>query len=194
MSKSPASAIHIGLSSWIIQDGNYGDFTAGEQTKFALEFAALDDLKTAVNGPLMAKHLGASRYRVRARVAFVADRAVVIDADDFMAFCTQPLEGAQLGAFVEGNVYLGIDPFFYFENLHAVPGMPPLSYRWIVREIRLETTPWRDSRLPDGTRLRERDDSQESYAAVSATHAWEDDDGNAHYVLSCAREGEPEPP
>jgi hypothetical protein len=28
----------VGVSSWIIQDGNYDDFEAGKSCKFALEF------------------------------------------------------------------------------------------------------------------------------------------------------------
>lgn len=29
----------VGVSAWIIQDGNYGDFHAGDFAKFALEFS-----------------------------------------------------------------------------------------------------------------------------------------------------------
>ncbi len=194
MSNSAEPAIHVGLSSWIIQDGNYGDFTVGQHAKFALEFGALNELRPATEGPLSAAYLGASRYRVRARVAFVAKKVWVIDAGAFMAFREQPREGAQLGAFVEGDVYLGIDPFFYFEGLYKIRGMPPLSYRWIVREIQLETTPWRDGRLANGTRTRERDESKESFAPVTATNAWHDDGGLGHYILSCVRESGPEMP
>lgn len=67
-----------------------------------------------------------------------------------------------------------------------VPRMRPLSHRW------LETTPWRDGRLPNGTRTRERDDSKESYTPVA--NAWHDDGGHGHYVLRCTRESEPEMP
>src|SRR5437870_1903422 len=31
---------NIGLASWIIQDGNYPDFSLGDQRRFALEFSA----------------------------------------------------------------------------------------------------------------------------------------------------------
>jgi len=107
------SFINVGLSSWIIQDGNYGDFTVGQHAKFALEFGALGELRPATEGPLSAEHLGASRYRVRARVVFLAEGVWVIDAGAFMTFQERPHESTQLGAFVEGDVYLGIDPFFW---------------------------------------------------------------------------------
>ena len=37
--------INVGLSSWIIQDGNYEDFAVGQEQRFALEFYAPDGLK-----------------------------------------------------------------------------------------------------------------------------------------------------
>jgi hypothetical protein len=194
VSNDLAPAIHIGLSAWIIQDGNYGDFSIGQHAKFALEFGALDTLRPVADGLVTAEYLGAARYRVRARVAFVSDSVWVIDVGAYMAFSEGPPEGAQLGALVQGDVYLGIDPFFYFEGLCKIPSMPPLSYRWLIREIQLETTPWRDGRLPNGTRTRERDDSKESFAPTTATNAWHDDGGHGHYVLSCEREGGPEMP
>ncbi|MCB9653530.1 MAG: hypothetical protein H6729_05315 [Deltaproteobacteria bacterium] len=182
------------MSSWIIQDGNYGDFTVGQHAKFALEFWARDGLRPAPAGPLTAGHLGASRYQVRARVAFVGDGVWVVDAGSFLAYRDQPPKDARVGAFVEGDLYLGIDPFGYFECLSKVPGMPPLSYRWLIREIQLETTPWVEGRLPNGAVSRERDDSKESFAPVSSTDAWHDDGGDGHYVMTCVRESGPEMP
>ena len=36
----------VGLASWIIQDGNYGDFKRGDRKAFALEFWASAKLDT----------------------------------------------------------------------------------------------------------------------------------------------------
>ena len=33
--------LNIGIDSWIIQDGNYGNFVVGQDTKFAIEFYPL---------------------------------------------------------------------------------------------------------------------------------------------------------
>lgn len=186
--------LHVGLSAWIIQDGNYGDFAVGQQAKFALEFGELDGLGRADEGPPGAIHLNGSRYRVRARVAFVAAGVWVIDAGSFMAYGERPPDDARVGAWVEGDVYVGIDPFFYFEGLYKIVGMPSLSYSWLVREILRETTPWRDGVLPNGTQVRCRDETKEAYAPTSATDAWQDDDGHGHYVLGCVQQGEPGPP
>ena len=34
----------VGLASWVVQDGNYGDFARGKRAAFALEFFALESL------------------------------------------------------------------------------------------------------------------------------------------------------
>lgn len=135
------SLTRVGLSAWIIADGNYADFVVGQKAKFALEFYPSHGLNVAQDGPPVAQHLKASHYRVRAQVVFADANVWVIDAGSFMAFCEQrPPEHGRVGAWVEGEIYLGIDPFFYFEYLHRMDGMPPLTYSWIVREIARETT------------------------------------------------------
>lgn len=101
----------------------------------------------------------------------------------------KPPAGLRANDILEGEVYVGIDPFFYFEELHTMPNMPPLSYRWLVREIQRETTPWRDGTLENGTPVRTRDETRVSYVPASGTDAWHDDDGHGHYVLACLREG-----
>jgi hypothetical protein len=187
VTEAAGPTIHVGVSSWIIQDENYGDFTVGQHATFALEFDALEALRPGADGPVRAEHLGASTYRVRARVVFVTEAVWVIDAGDFRAFQERPPSSAQLGALVEGDVYLGIDPFSYVERLSAIPGMPPLSDRWIVQGIELETTPWLEVRQPDGRQSLTRDDDTPSFTQVTATNAWHDDRGHGHYVLNCVR-------
>jgi len=61
---------NIGLDSWIIQDGNYPDFTAGDERRFALEFApkkvSLDSSKH-----VHTEHISGARYRFAGEVLFV---------------------------------------------------------------------------------------------------------------------------
>jgi len=66
---------------------------------------------------------------------------------------------------VEGEVYLGIDPFFYFEDLYRMDGMPPLSYTWLVRQIMLETTPWIEAKDAKGCQIRRVMNQRESFRA-----------------------------
>jgi hypothetical protein len=184
--------LHIGVSSWIIQDGNYDDFTVGQRAEFALEFGVLDVLRPASKGPVEAQLIGEARYRIRARVVFVASGVWVIDAGSFMAYREQwsTNDAPQAGDLVEGGVYVGIDPFFYFEGLHKLPGMPSLTYPWLVRGILLETTPWIEARDERGRLLRTRDTTRESFATAATTNAWHDDGGYGHYVLLCEMTGE----
>lgn len=187
--------LHVGLSAWIIQDGNYGDFEVGQEAKFALEFYPPQDLRAGPPGPAVAEHITASRYRIRGRVVFSGLWAWVIDTGLFMAFqqATPPIY-AVVGNWLEGTIYLGIDPFFYFEELHRVDGMPPLSYKWLVRELLRETTPWNEGTDELGRTLKSRDESRESFLPATKTDAWHDDGGYGHYVLRCDQLTGPEKP
>jgi hypothetical protein len=101
----------------------------------------------------------------------------------------EPPPVAKQGTWIEGEVYLGIDPFFYFEDLHALPGMPALQYEWNIRSIFLETTSWLSVKDETGRTIRTRDEQHESFIEVAETNAWDDDGGNGHYVLECERVG-----
>ena len=78
---------------------------------------------------------------------------------------------ATLEAAVTGDVYLGVDPFFYFERLCRLPGMPELRYDWQINSILLETTPWISGSDASGREVRQRDESRISYRQVERTDA-----------------------
>jgi hypothetical protein len=178
----------VGLSSWIIQDGNYSDFAAGSAAKFALEFYP-HAMQFAQSGEEQSERIRASRYHVRGQVLYANRSAWVIDFG-IMAYQNQePRWTVNKGSWVEGEIYLGIDPFFYFEELHALPGMPPLQYEWRIRNIFLETTPWLSAKDETGRTVLTRDEQRESFIEIAETHAWEDDQGRAHYILQCERIG-----
>jgi len=98
-----------------------------------------------------------------------------------------PPSVARLEHCVEGEFYLGIDPFFYFEDLYALPGIPTLQYHWQIKSISLETTPWLTNVNSAGGTTLSRDETRESFQEVAATNAWADDEGHAHYLLECER-------
>jgi len=176
--------LFVGVSSWIIQDGNYGDFTVGDIAKFALEFYP-HSMEPAQSQEQIIDRIKASRYRVRGRVIYASQSAWVIDFGP-MAYQNQAAPPRfETDSWVEGEVYLGIDPFFYFEELYALPGMPTLQHEWHIRRLFLEKTPWLTTTDDRGRITLTRDEQQESYIEVPKTYAWEDDNGNAHYVLEC---------
>src|SRR5947208_2301757 len=134
--------LYVGLSAVIIQDGNYGDFKVGQKVSFALEFEPREDMQLSLKRPPATEHLMGNRYRLRGRIVFLAPNAWVIDTGSFLAFEKgKPPAGATIGAWADAEVYLRIDPYFYFEGLHRVAGMPPLTYTWHVRRIMREKSP-----------------------------------------------------
>lgn len=194
MDSATKTLLQIGLDSWIIQDGNYPDFSVGQRAKFALEFYPMEEMQTVPKGALSAEYLRTSCYRIRARVLFSEDGLWAIDAGAFLAYQEfSAVKKMAVGSYVEGEICLGIDPFFYFEGLHSVPGMPALSYQWMVREIKLSATPWIEGKDPSGRTIQYRDESREAWVAVKATDAWHDDGGIAGYLLGCELVGGPEP-
>lgn len=72
---------HLSIASWVIQDGNYPDFTKGQRDEFAVEFNAPEDLARRPGGGRRAKHESAGWYSIEATVAAVAKNAWVLTAD-----------------------------------------------------------------------------------------------------------------
>lgn len=178
--------IYIGLSSWIIQDGNYGDFRVGQIAKFALEFNPISLLR-AQSYEKHFEHVKLDRYWIRGQVVYADATACVIDFG-LMAYKYRHLPGiATTGTWIEGEISLAVDPMFYFKELHARPGMPALQYDWRIKGISLETTPWLTTKNESGGHTLTRDESKKSFKEIAETHAWDDDDGNAEYVLECEK-------
>jgi len=177
--------MNIGLAAWIIQDGNYGEFEQDQTYRFALEFHP-QDLRPAVESaaPVLRSIVGAI-YDARGTILRVTDSSWVIDFGVPAFQDSIPPEWASVGGGVRGTVYIGIDPFFYFERLKDDPGMPDLFRRWTVDKILLETTPWMTTTDAEDRRVMTRADGPPTFAEVKATDAWHDDDGHAHYVLDC---------
>jgi len=179
-------SLYVGLNAWIIQDGNYADFRVGQKTEFALEFYPAS-LKVSDLRLKSAEHIKASQYKICGQVIFQSKTVWVLDAG-FLAYQeSKPPRYATKGAWVEGEVYVEIDPFMYFEGLNKRPGMPSLTYAFRVDQLLLETTPWITTTDENGRTLTKRDEQKESYIEVAETNAWSDDNGHAHYILKCVR-------
>lgn len=173
----------IGLSSWIIQDGNYPDFTKGQEAEFALHAAAGEIVTTP--GPEKAiKKLDGCQYEMTGQVTFVKQGLWVIDFglqafDEFQK--PEPPNELQVGAFVTGPFYVEIDPFFYFERGAKILGVPPLVYTWRIQQILMQTAPF----IETAPRTFERDPKAWGWTEIEQTNAWEDDGSHAEYLLRC---------
>ena len=100
----------------------------------------------------------------------------------------EPPSFAKIGDWVEGDIFVGIDPFFYKEYLHKLPGMPNLYYNWKVEGVLRQDTPWFSAVNEQARVTLSRDAARERWTDVQHTKAWDDDDGRESDVLRCGRQ------
>lgn len=109
-SVSPASksaivvpdTLDVGLSAWIVQDGNYGEFSVGQQTSFALEiwfreFTSFAETGSEAIGLEPDTFRGMTRYAVEAEVLHSDARWVALNAG-IRAYIDGPIFGGVGGA------------------------------------------------------------------------------------------------
>lgn len=173
--------LNIGLSSWIIQDGNYGDFEVDQDYRFALEFHATRFDPTNDQRRYL-KPLQGEDYRFCGEIIVSEAGLTVLDVG---VLCYEERRTPLPEKFAAGELSLGIDPFFWSENHRKRSDVPNLFYNWRVREIQRETTPWVETTNESGGRVFKRRPGVRSFIPVAGTNAWEDDNGSAHYVLTC---------
>jgi len=170
--------MRIGLSAWIIQDGNYPDFAVGGVRSFALEFYAQPFAISDV-GVVACTRRRNCVYDICGRVAFRKDDFTVIDFG-WRAYSEQRIV-ADVGQWIVGQLYIGIDPFMYFESWERQPDVPRIKSEWRIDRIFRETTPL----IEEKPKYFVRDESRFSEIEVSKTDAWNDEEGNASYALEC---------
>jgi len=180
--------LSIGLADWIIMDGNYRNFACGDAASFALEFYAADGLEPLPPQPPPQRrlsHIAESRYEIVAEVTHLDDGWWVIDPGIGMFREDKPPPAVRLGDWVRGTVYVGIDPFFYFERLSHLAGAPPLIYDWIVEKIDKDVSPL----IEIAPRTIGRDPQRIAWRAVEKTGWQGAAPSNGEYVLHCKRVG-----
>jgi hypothetical protein len=173
----------VSLSAWVIQDGNYGDFTVGERQRFALEYLEgslrriHEGRRSAIPTFDRAIHTG---YHVSARVAVAVPDLMILDFG-LLAYSerhppvrlTGPIESidAPAGAWVAGAIVLAVDYYAYMEIYGKRRGVPPAVYTWTITGIWRQKGPWSGSLA-----------EQVGFHPVSSTNAWADD---GLYILRC---------
>jgi hypothetical protein len=136
-----ATTLQVGLNSWIIADGNYTDFRVGEVRSFALEYYdeyGLGRLPGGGDGR-SCKPLGGCRYAVTGRTIHLSSGWAVIDVGvpAYRELYSLPPPPTRF----QGVIWLGVDPFFYFESRAKESGAPPLIFDWRIHRIQVETAP-----------------------------------------------------
>jgi hypothetical protein len=175
----------IGIDAWIIQDGNYPDFARDGRAAFALEFyAAAPLIEVEPKSSLLPSLVNTepAHYEALGRVVHVADDWWAIDVGTVLFHEEKPPINARLGNWMSGEIYVGVDPYFYFERLAHQPNAPGLIYDWKVEKIEMQTAPF-----VKRERIIIRDTAQLGWNEIAQTDAWADDDGHAEYVLHCRR-------
>jgi hypothetical protein len=125
---------NIGIEPWIIEDGNYDHFINGETREFAVEFHG--DLEIIKSPRKSAEHIRDATYKLSAEVIFSNNDILILDCG-LLIFREQIGKIFEVGSYVTGQITLGVDPFFYFEELNKIPDVPSLIYTWKIETIDL---------------------------------------------------------
>jgi hypothetical protein len=171
----------LSIAAWVIQDGNYPDFTKGQRAEFAVELYAPEGLTRTDGGARSAVADGGGWYSIDGTVVAVTDGACFVDCG-ILVYDERPPKGVAPGDGVRGRVLLSVDHYLYFEVLAQQPEIPALIYTWDLRRIRRETAPYV---LNEAQTMWVRDESRRNLVETQATDAWSDDDGHAGYVFDC---------
>lgn len=178
MSAREIHEVEILVDSWIIQDGNYGDFRVGDKVTCALEFYG--DLSATVQSAPAMTHLGQNNYQVRAQVVYLAPDAWAVDFGLAAFQEYQPPGFAHIGAWVKGKIGLALDPFMYKDRLVHESGMPDIFNTWEITSIARDDTPWIASSCG---KVLSRDPERSRWTETEKTDAWNDDNGRGAYLL-----------
>jgi hypothetical protein len=177
----------IGLSAWMIQDGNYPDLVVGQTAEFAVEFYQPPDAEiTPSSDVISVTYLRDCTYDVVADLVVQTSKLAVLNIG-ILAYC----ENRSDSRFdrnmdrIRTRVHLGLDPFFYFESLAKIEGVPSLVYSWRIDAILRQTAPFIETPLDPGGKMLVRDQTKLRYEETQQTKAWTDDGGHAEYVLRC---------
>lgn len=189
----------IGLSGWILQDGNYTDFAVGQVRQFALEFGYPRSSRMRVsNEGISCEPIDDdASYQVTADLIRVASEPM---EDCFILdfglrvythwMVLDDLQPPALGSRLAGRIWLGVDPFDYMDELVKRSGIPALIYTWRIDEIRLDTSPLIRIEpghplylVPDGGPMTVRDPERRSWRSIDSTDMLNDE---GSYTLRCA--------
>jgi hypothetical protein len=168
MPESEVLKLDIAIDSWIISDGNYEDFQVGETRNFALEFCTPTLVRTNQRVASLRQQPYYS-YSISGELIFATEDVTVIDCG-VLAYSEQKciVDKCVVGDFVQGDLTFGVDPFFYFEKLCHIPGIPALIYSWQINSIEQDTTPYILSEIYGRTGYI-RDETRRSFKAVRGT-------------------------
>ena len=178
--------IYVALECWIIQDGNYEDFTVNKNYQFALEFHS-KNLVQSDNDDMIFKRKEESVYNINGKVLLFDENWLVIDVGIKLYWWhrNKTKFNFKTDDNISGDILISVDPFFYFESAYTCKNMPPLIYEWKIKQILMETAPFIEVINSYGGIQLVRDETRSNRILINKTDAWNDDDGLADYLLLC---------
>ncbi len=171
-------AWNIGLSAWIIQDGNYPDFAVDETVEFGVEFHWQPGTAVeACDSDVLAAPMREATYQVVAEKIRETDRSTVLDIGILVYSQFGPqFPNVEQGSRFRTELWLGVDPY----------GSSPLVYSWRIASILKQTASFIETASPTlGGKVLTRDRSKPNCEETSRTDAWNDDNGRGEYILRC---------
>ncbi len=109
-----------------------------------------------------------------------------IDAGLLMYRPGRPPREVEVGSWVSGEIYVGVDPFMYMQRFSRHHTAPGLIYDWKIHKIEQDIAPLIG--IPGGGRMRDR--MRPGWREIEKTNAWKDgaaDGAPPEYVLHCER-------
>lgn len=172
----------LSLAASSIAEGVHADFAAGESREFALEFRP--ETTVLWEQPVThCEHVQHGRYLVSGKCVLVRPDFWILDFG-LKAYHHGPApEGIAAGEPWTGRISLGVDSFLYRETIHALPGVPPLAYRFEVLRLFRNAAPFIEVPFPAVGKFRERDRERLRFEPIARTDAANDDGGEAEYLL-----------
>ena len=124
----------VAVSPWIINDGNYSEFFAGQVVEFGLHLQ-VKDVKITNSAEKMAVSMTRNQYQFVGEITYVADNFCILDLgiEGYSKFGTTP-NYAELGQHIEGQIKILLDDFFLSYTLANTPH-PPLIHTWRINQV-----------------------------------------------------------
>lgn len=125
----------IGLSPWILADGNHWNgtffgFYKNQSATFALEINP-HSIKPGSSQDKQVVHQGNAIYTLTGEVIFVWEHGWILDfgLQSYVYYRSKPSYLPEHRSFVTVETYLGVDHCAYFLFLYKVPSIPQLIYQ-----------------------------------------------------------------
>lgn len=178
----------IWLSELPLLEGCYTEFQVGDEVRFALELH-VRSARPAGGGPASLEGAAPGEYQFcgtpayrqrwpeagRNRQGERVERRQACTVFDvgLLSYCVEGWSGPQLsdvelGSWWSGEASLCV-AWHYFERYSGLPGIPGLAYRWAVRRILLDESPWVTLPSSDGQPVKVRDRTNPVFTEVSKT-------------------------